>query len=228
MRPTRQISLRQQEAARAAAESISELRGEMTTQSEHAEVEDEEEYSDEEIESVGVELNERLRAAVAQREAGNTGTVMDEEWEQWLKEAVEAGGLPFIQPPSGTTTGPTRDTAALHPRLLNAARSGQWHQIPEFLHDLVRRHIEAQQRSGNVTVPAPRTPSSTGTMRPATGAASRSLRSLRSTEPAPFSSLGARQLTPLAEVLRRSIPSSSVASAAASAARGHAMDTARG
>lgn len=44
------------------------------------------------IDRVGVELNERLRAAATLREVGNPNTVMDEESEQWLmmplKQAV--------------------------------------------------------------------------------------------------------------------------------------------
>jgi hypothetical protein len=65
---------------------------------EHTLYEEMDEDSDLEIQSVGVDLNERLRAAVALREAGNSSTVMDEEWEQWLKDAVEAGGIPFLSP----------------------------------------------------------------------------------------------------------------------------------
>jgi hypothetical protein len=109
--------------------------------------------SDMEIESVGVELNERLRAAAAQREAGNSTTVMDEEWEQWLKEAAEAGGIPFLaeqgfplSSSSSRTSG--RSTATAMPsRLLNAARLGQWNQIPDFLQNMVRQNIEANNRT---------------------------------------------------------------------------------
>lgn len=109
---------------------------------------DEGEDSDVEIESVGVELNERLRAAAAQREAGNDSTVMDEEWEQWLKEAAEAGGIPFLadhgfhfsdNDNASSSISPT----SMPPRLLNAARLGQWHQIPDFLQNMVRQNIEA-------------------------------------------------------------------------------------
>ncbi|PVH74493.1 hypothetical protein DL98DRAFT_429350 [Cadophora sp. DSE1049] len=51
--------------------------------------------SDVEIQSVGVALNEQLRANAALREAGSD-TVMDEAWEQWLKEAAESGGIPYM------------------------------------------------------------------------------------------------------------------------------------
>lgn len=110
--------------------------------------EDEGEDSEVEMQSVGVELNERLRAAVAQREAGNVGTVMDEEWEQWLKEAAEAGGLPFSDltlSPNANIEG-TRPAARMDPRMMNAARLGQWQQIPDFLHNVVRQNIEAHNR----------------------------------------------------------------------------------
>ena len=118
-------------------------------------VEDEDmddEDSDMEIRSVGIELNERLRAAVAQREAGNAATVMDEEWEQWLKDAVEAGGIPFLSSdlsPNANFPGtrPASDeNPSMHPRLLNAARLGQWQQIPEFLQNMVRQNMEATRR----------------------------------------------------------------------------------
>lgn len=126
--------------------------------------------SDIEIQSVGVELNERLRAAVAQREAGNPATVMDEEWEQWLKDAVEAGGLPFpassdLSPTANIPgTRPAAESPAMHPRLLNAARLGQWQQIPDFLHNIVRQNIEANNRRLEDT--------QIGTISPATSASS--------------------------------------------------------
>ena len=53
---------------------------------------EDEEDSDEEIESVGIELNRRLSAAAEARERG-ADVVMDEAWEQWLKEAAERGVL---------------------------------------------------------------------------------------------------------------------------------------
>ncbi|KAI9837058.1 MAG: hypothetical protein M1819_000707 [Sarea resinae] len=56
------------------------------------------EESEDEIESVGVDLNRRLLAAAEARERNGpdagVGVVMDEEWEQWLKEAAERGALP--------------------------------------------------------------------------------------------------------------------------------------
>ncbi|KAI9841830.1 MAG: hypothetical protein M1838_003405 [Thelocarpon superellum] len=51
-----------------------------------------EEESEDEMESVGIELNQRLSAAAEARERG-ADVVMDEAWEQWLKEAAERGVL---------------------------------------------------------------------------------------------------------------------------------------
>jgi hypothetical protein len=48
--------------------------------------------SDDEVESVGIALNERLIAAAAAGGAAS-GVVMDEEFERWLKEAAERGSL---------------------------------------------------------------------------------------------------------------------------------------
>ncbi|KAJ5142699.1 uncharacterized protein N7515_001486 [Penicillium bovifimosum] len=52
----------------------------------------EEEYSDEEIESCGLALNNRIIAAMAARDQG-TDVPLDEDWEQWLKEAGERGNF---------------------------------------------------------------------------------------------------------------------------------------
>ncbi|KAL2001681.1 hypothetical protein VTN02DRAFT_1402 [Thermoascus thermophilus] len=57
----------------------------------HSEHSEEEETSDEEMESYGVELNNRLLVATAAREQG-ANVSLDEDWEQWLKETVERGG----------------------------------------------------------------------------------------------------------------------------------------
>ncbi|KAJ5183386.1 hypothetical protein N7492_001002 [Penicillium capsulatum] len=50
-----------------------------------------EDLSDEEVESCGVELNHRLLAAMAARDQG-ADVPLDEDWEQWMKEAGECGG----------------------------------------------------------------------------------------------------------------------------------------
>lgn len=73
-----------------------------------AEVSDEEdleEESDDELQqSIGVDLNRRLIAATEARARGEEA-VMDEDWEQWLKEAAERSGTPsLIQSP-----GPSQD-----------------------------------------------------------------------------------------------------------------------
>lgn len=113
---------------------------------------DMDEDSDAEMQSVGIELNARLLSAARAREAGNAATVMDEEWEQWLKDAVEAGNIPsFLSSdlsPNANIPGtrPATDTRALPPRFLDAARQSQWQQIPEALHDVTRQTLEARSR----------------------------------------------------------------------------------
>lgn len=52
---------------------------------------EDEDTSEDEVESYGVELNQRLLEATAARERG-ADVPLDEDWEQWLKEAVERGG----------------------------------------------------------------------------------------------------------------------------------------
>jgi hypothetical protein len=111
--------------------------------------EDMDEDSDLEIQSVGIELNERLRAAVAQREAGNTSTVMDEEWEQWLKDAVEAGGIPFLSPelsPNANIPGtrPAAHRPTVHPRLFTSR--GQWQEAPDTPPSITRQNTGTSSR----------------------------------------------------------------------------------
>lgn len=53
----------------------------------------EEESEDELQQSIGVELNQRLLIATAARARGEE-VVLDEDWEQWLKEAAERGAVP--------------------------------------------------------------------------------------------------------------------------------------
>jgi hypothetical protein len=135
--------------------------------------EDEGEESESEMRSVGVELNERLRAAVAEREAGNAGTVMDEEWEQWLKDVVERGELPFLSSdlsPNANIPGtrPATDSTTMHPRILNAARLGQWQQIPDFLQNIVRQNMEANNRRMEDTPIAPSSSTTSTTTTPST------------------------------------------------------------
>ncbi|OKL59591.1 hypothetical protein UA08_05347 [Talaromyces atroroseus] len=66
---------------------VQELLSIVTTQQNETEDGD---FSDEEMESYGVQLNQRLIYATAARERGNN-MPLDEDWEQWLKEAVERG-----------------------------------------------------------------------------------------------------------------------------------------
>jgi hypothetical protein len=141
--------------------------------------------SDMEIDSVGVELNERLRAAAALREAGNATTVMDEEWEQWLKDAAEAGGIPSLADhifplPESNVPGQSPSTS-MPPRLLNAARLGQWHQIPEFLQVMVRQNIEAHNSRSEYTPSTEQASQRRENLAPVTGRTT--LRSISTTAP---------------------------------------------
>ena len=52
---------------------------------------EDEEEEEEEVESYGVELNQRLMAVAEARDRGDD-VVVDEQWEQWMKEALERDG----------------------------------------------------------------------------------------------------------------------------------------
>lgn len=79
--------------------------------------EDEGDFSDEEMESYGVRLNQRLIYATAAREQGHD-IPLDEEWEQWLKEARERGSYDMVdavragQPLETRTNGSASTTPA--------------------------------------------------------------------------------------------------------------------
>ena len=98
--------------------------------------------SEDELDSVGVELNERLRDGVARREAGDTTAVLDEEWEQWLKNAIESGDISLENDHAfheNATPG-----ALFPPGLLTTARAGRWDEIPESLHRILRRVLQSE------------------------------------------------------------------------------------
>ncbi|KAI1091623.1 hypothetical protein F5B19DRAFT_255086 [Rostrohypoxylon terebratum] len=110
------------------------------------EMEGEEEDSDGELTSVGVALNRQLvrgeRATL--HESDNTAMPLDEEWELWLKNAIESGELPFLteQIVRESTNVGLVPQALFPPRMLSAARAGSWGDIPDFLHGVLRYALE--------------------------------------------------------------------------------------
>lgn len=113
------------------------------------------EESDEELASVGVSLNQQLRAQAARREAGDTSAVLDEEWEQWLKNAIESGDLAILtermtEEMLGQSHSSNPMVASLLPDgMLHMARAGQWSEIPEFLQPLLRRTVANENSARN-------------------------------------------------------------------------------
>lgn len=93
-------------------------------------MEDDEEDSETDIDSVGVESNRRLLSEHTSRSIGSH-EVLDEEFEEWLKSAVESG-----REGRGSGSNPSnRSSPPLPPRYLQAARLGQ---LPEDVRDLLR------------------------------------------------------------------------------------------
>ncbi|KAI2472557.1 hypothetical protein F4781DRAFT_342966 [Annulohypoxylon bovei var. microspora] len=124
------------------------LEDDSATPDEEMEGEDEED-SDGELTSVGVALNERLRERAARHEAGDTSLPLDEEWEQWLKNAIESGELPFLteQIVRESNNVALIPQALFPPRMLSAARAGSWNDIPDFLHSVLRYALENEAPS---------------------------------------------------------------------------------
>lgn len=107
------------------------------------------EDSEEELASVGVDLNQRLMERVRERDlSGDLSIHLDEEWEQWFKEHLETGDL--TQPGSS----PTPNLSAS--QMIAAARNGDWTQIPSALHDIFRTVVVQETLSHWSPVPLPR------------------------------------------------------------------------
>ncbi|KAK3309645.1 uncharacterized protein B0T15DRAFT_10150 [Chaetomium strumarium] len=118
--------------------------------------EDEDEESDEELESVGVDLNERLRERVAMRHmSGDNSMPLDEEWENWLKHAIESGELPHVADQIARFPGPHNALEDIFPpRMMAAARAGHFDEIPDFLHVMIRQALESAERRGQTSTTA--------------------------------------------------------------------------
>ncbi|KAI1396637.1 hypothetical protein F4819DRAFT_500082 [Hypoxylon fuscum] len=132
--------------------------GDDVTATPDEEMEGEEEDSDGELTSVGVPLNERLRERAARHEAGDTSLPLDEEWEQWLKNAIESGELPFLtEQYVRRSNNSLMPQAVFPPRTLSMARAGRWDEIPDFLHPIVRYALdnEALSRTEESLSPTP-------------------------------------------------------------------------
>ncbi|KAG6016613.1 hypothetical protein E4U54_000898 [Claviceps lovelessii] len=142
-----------QEAEQQAAETAREEgEGEIDNDNDNRD-DDDDDDDDDEFESVGVHLNERLRDRATRREAGDTSVVLDEQWEQWLKNAIDSGELALLteqmteQMYRRASTTSVMPAALIPPGMLSAARSGQWSEIPEVLHPMLLRTLEAETPS---------------------------------------------------------------------------------
>ncbi|KAI1819787.1 hypothetical protein F4861DRAFT_111656 [Xylaria intraflava] len=111
-----------------------------------------EEDSEGEPESIGFALNQGLRERA---EAGMLSVHYEEEWEQWLKNAIESGEFPFLTDPSQQPSDLTLISQALFPpNMLNAARAGHWEGIPDWLREIIRRTLDVE-RSRNAETGTP-------------------------------------------------------------------------
>jgi hypothetical protein len=96
------------------------------------------EESDAELESIGVELNQRLRAGFS-----------DEEYEQWLKEAAEAGGISLLPGQSLAGSG-----------IVASGQSATYRRLPS---SIVNAILQADRLRNGTTTSAPRTETFTST-----------------------------------------------------------------
>ncbi|KAI0473807.1 hypothetical protein GGR56DRAFT_551120 [Xylariaceae sp. FL0804] len=133
-----------------------------TTRAESADVEEPsadedmegEDDSEGELENAIRAMRETLESQLEGGDRADPLVPLDEEWEQWLKNAIDSGELPFLtgndlQQQTGDAAVPPQ--ALFPPRMLSAARAGRWQEIPEFLHDLLRRTLASETRAGEAT-----------------------------------------------------------------------------
>ncbi|KAI8959667.1 hypothetical protein F5Y11DRAFT_296025 [Daldinia sp. FL1419] len=139
-RPQTARATQTETSQRASTTPDEEMNGEQGEEEE----EEEEEDSDGELTSVGIPLNEQLRErAAARHETGDTSLPLDEEWEQWLKNAIETGEFPFLTDQIVRDTNIALIPQALFPAgMLSAARAGRWQEIPDFFHPALRYALE--------------------------------------------------------------------------------------
>ena len=91
---------------------------------EEGNAEEEPEESDDELQqSVGVELNQRLMAATEARNRGEE-VVLDADWEQWLKEAAERGGIPDVTVANNVARAYAGSASAWAPQLPGTFETG--------------------------------------------------------------------------------------------------------
>ncbi|TLS23226.1 uncharacterized protein PpBr36_05643 [Pyricularia pennisetigena] len=121
--------------------------------SSHGDQEARAEDSDDEVQaSVGVELNERLVQRAAAHLAGDMSEPLDEEWEQWLKAALEAGEFPLIEAELQNRQAGNRpfdiNLAHVVPQhIMAAATSGRWSDVPSALQSILRPELQRNSRN---------------------------------------------------------------------------------
>ncbi|EFX00859.1 hypothetical protein CMQ_1940 [Grosmannia clavigera kw1407] len=101
------------------------------------------------ISSIGLQLNERLLERVAAHNAGDTSQPLDEDWEQWLKNAIETGNLSLVAEhidrltaaPTAASipedSSPEDSTAFGSPRRHRPTGSDGWNNVPILFRDVV-------------------------------------------------------------------------------------------
>jgi len=142
--PTVEAVVRAVTEARAEASTL--IRAEATRQTATEAGPDDD--SEGELESVGVALNERLLERVTLRNvSGDMSVPIDEEWESWFKHAVEQGvldgGIRLNNVPS--TPGGTLTVDDIFPApMVEAARAGNWEQVPDFLRDMIAQALRVR------------------------------------------------------------------------------------
>jgi hypothetical protein len=88
-----------------------------------------------------------LQTTYIKNGAGDNSAILDEEWEQWLKNAIESGELTFLTEQitddlfQRASASSGISAALIPPAMITSARAGQWADIPESLQPMLRRTL---------------------------------------------------------------------------------------
>ncbi|EPE10430.1 hypothetical protein F503_05525 [Ophiostoma piceae UAMH 11346] len=136
--------------------------------------------------SIDMQFSNEFREQIAPHQTSNSSIALGDDWEQWLKTAIESGDMstvarqissiadyPFVHtmfaseqsqalPQRASSTNSNASTITLRStqqpgdnnvsaQILEAARHGNWAEVPQFLHNVLRNANQMADASRNTS-----------------------------------------------------------------------------